>query len=150
MDRVIKVSLYVFLSASIPLKKVICIVLLGSFFLVSCAFDLIHVKQIPTQIDTSSLSKSKSFELEKEVSINPGHNYSRKLKQGTKWNYVGTVSYGDVFKSKDQILTVEASNIHEAYIVVSAGKVVGFYLPVEKSFSPLDDPQTLYMKETYN
>lgn len=115
----------------------------------ACAFDLIQVKQIPTKIESTNLSKS-AFELEKEVNVDPGHGYKRKLKQGTKWNYVGTVSYGDVFRSKDQILTVEASNIYEAYIVVLSGKLVGFYLPVEKSYSPLDDPQILYMKEINN
>ena len=112
----------------------------------ACAFDLIHVKQIPTQMESTNLSKP-SFELEKELNLDPGHGYKRKLRQGTKWNYVGNVSYGDVFRSKDQILTVEASNIHEAYIVVSSGKLVGFYLPVERSYSPLRDSQILYMKE---
>jgi hypothetical protein len=112
----------------------------------ACAFDVVHVKQIPTKIESTNLSKT-SFELEKEVNVDPGQGYRRKLKQGTKWNYVGTVSYGDVFKTKDQILTIEASHIYEAYIVVSSGKLVGFYLPVERSYSPLDDPQVLYMKE---
>ena len=112
----------------------------------ACAFDLVHVKQIPTKIESTNLSKI-SFQLEQEVTVDPGQGYKRKLKQGTKWDYVGTVSYGDVFKSKDQILTVEASNIHEAYIVISSGKLVGFYLPVERSYSPLGDPQILYMKE---
>jgi hypothetical protein len=111
----------------------------------ACAFDLVHVKQIPTKIESTNLSKI-SFQLEQEVTVDPGQGYKRKLKQGTKWDYVGTVSYGDVFKSKDQILTVEASNIHEAYIVISSGKLVGFYLPVERSYSPLGDPQILYMK----
>lgn len=111
----------------------------------ACAFDLIHVKQIPTKIVTTNLSKT-SFELEKDVNLDLNHGYTRKLKQGTKWNHVGTISYGDVFRSKDQILTVEASNIHEAYIVVESGKVVGFYLPVESTYSPLGDPQMLNMK----
>jgi hypothetical protein len=100
-------------------------------------------------MESTNLSK-KSFELEKELNIDPGHGYKRKLRQGTKWNYIGTVSYGDVFRSKDQILTVEASNIHEAYIVVSSGKLVGFYLPVERAYSPLDNPQILYMREINN
>jgi len=45
---------------------------------------------------------------------------------------------GVVYKSKDQVLTVEASNIYEANIVVLSNKLVGFYLPVEHTFSPLD------------
>lgn len=120
--------------------------LLGAI-LNACAFDLIHVKQIPTQIGSINLSKRTSFELVKAANVSTGYGYNRKLKQGTKWDYVGSVSYGDVFKSKDQILTVEASNIYEAYIVVSSGKLVGFYLPVERSYSPLGTPQILYVKE---
>ena len=69
------------------------------------------------------------------------------MKKGTTWDFVGTISSGDVFRTKDQILTVEASNIHEAYIVVSSDKLVGFYLPVEKSFSPLSAAPELRMKE---
>ena len=120
------------------------------FFLIlllnACAFDLVHVKQIPTQIESTQLSKS-SFELLDEVNISLGTGYSRKLKKGTKWYYVGTISYGDVFKTHDQILTVEASNIHEAYIVISSSKIVGFYLPVEKSFSPVNNSEELKMRE---
>lgn len=123
----------------------IIICLLG-ILLNACAFDLFHIKHFPTQIEATNLSKP-SFKLEKEVNFDPDPGYRRNLKQGTKWNYFGTVSYGDVFRSKDQILTLEASNIHEAYIVVSSGKLVGFYLPVERSYAPLDKPQILYMKE---
>ena len=85
----------------------------------ACAFDLSHVKQIPTQIESTQLSKS-SFELLDEVKVNLGTGYSRKLKKGTIWQYVGTISYGDIFKTDDQILTIEASNIYEAYIVISS------------------------------
>jgi hypothetical protein len=38
-----------------------------------------------------------------------------------------------VYATRDRVLTVEASNVHEAYIVVSNGKLVGFFLPVEKT-----------------
>ncbi len=113
----------------------------------ACAFDLVHIKQIPTQIESTQLSKS-SFVLVDEVVIGLDSGYNRKLKKGTKWHYVGAISYGDVFKTNDQILTVEASNIHEAYIVVAASKLVGFYLPVEKSFSPLNDSKELMIQET--
>jgi len=130
------------------MKKGMCFLLRCVFIILlsSCAFDLVHVKQIPTQLESSQLSKS-SFILEKEVNISLGTGYSRKLKQGTKWNYVGTISYGDVYKTNDQILTVEASNIYEAYIVISSGKLVGFYLPVERSFFPISNPQKLAMSK---
>lgn len=51
---------------------------------------------------------------------------------------VGTDPHGDVYKTEDQILTVEASNVYEAFIVISAGDLVGFYLPVEDAFLYID------------
>ena len=133
------------------MKKEVVIKEVGYFIflailLSSCAFDLVHVKQIPTQIESTHLSK-RPFKLEKEVNVSLGTGYGRELKQGTRWHYVGTISYGDVYKTNDQILTVEGSNIYEAYIVVSSGKLVGFYLPVEQSYSPLGDSKELYFEK---
>jgi hypothetical protein len=118
-----------------------CVILI-SIFLNACAFDLMHVKQLPAKLDTNAEARS-SFVLEKEETIDLGTGYTRVLKAGTRWNYVGKIENGDVFKTKDQILTVEASNIHEAYIVVSSEKIVGFYLPVEKTFSQLSTAKPL-------
>lgn len=112
----------------------------------SCAFDLVQVKQISARIEATHSLKS-PFELEEELKVSLGTGYSRVLKKGTKWHPVGVIPSGDVYRTNDQVLTVEASNIHEAYIVVSAGKLVGFYLPVEGTFSPISDPRDLEMKE---
>jgi len=129
------------------MKKMVshAIYCLPAMLLTACAFDIVHVEQIPVSIE-SGPSANSSFQLEKEENINLGTGYSRILKKGTKWQYVGNVQYGDVFRTSDQILTVEASNIHEAYIVVSAKKLVGFYLPVERTYSPLSDPVSLTIK----
>lgn len=125
-----------------------CVILI-SIFLNACAFDLMHVKQLPAKLDTNAEARS-SFVLEKEETIDLGTGYTRVLKAGTIWNYVGKIENGDVFKTKDQILTVEASNIHEAYIVVSSEKIVGFYLPVEKTFSPLTTAKSLKIRAATN
>jgi hypothetical protein len=109
----------------------------------ACAFDVVHIKQIPVQMG-SSVALNNSFRLGKEVNFSLGTGYSRKLNQGTKWICVGSISQGDIFKTNDQVLTVEGSNIYEAYIVVASGKLVGFYLPVEQSYCPLSEPKELY------
>jgi hypothetical protein len=127
------------------LKKIL-ILFLFNYFVLSCAFDLVHVKQLPTRLDTTQQRKN-SFILEQEEKIDLGTGYSRNLKAKTKWDYVGTIEKGDVFKTKDQVLTVEASNIHEAYIVISSGKLIGFYLPVEKTFSPLKESKKIRIRE---
>ncbi len=56
------------------------------------------------------------------------------------------MSQGDVYKTRDQVLTVEASNVQEAYIVVESGRLVGFYMPVERTFSPFNGRPELPMK----
>lgn len=112
----------------------------------ACAFDIARVKQIPVSLELPSESRM-LLELEEEITVNLGTGYSRTLKAKTRWDYAGRISQGDVYKTKDQIITVEASNIYEAYIVISSGKLVGFYLPIEKSFSPLDSPIVLQLKE---
>lgn len=101
-----------------------------------CAFDIVHVDQVPVQYEQES-TKKPSFELKDEVNINLGTGYSRKLNKGTQWHYVNSITYGDIFKTKDQILTIEGSNIFEAFIVVSQKQLVGFFLPVEETYSPL-------------
>jgi hypothetical protein len=122
--------------------KLLIIALLAN----ACAFDLIRVKQRPCQIEKVK-SNGESFRLGKEVQVSLDTGYSRKLRDGVRWNYVGVIPAGKVFRTNDQILTVEGSNIFEAYIVVSSGKLVGFYLPVQKAFSPIQEPLRLEMIE---
>ena len=76
--------------------------------------------------------------------------YGRQLRGGTNWKYVGKLKFGEVFKTDDQVLTVEGSNIYEAYIVTSSNKLVGFYLPVEQSYVPLGEPAQLPMINNIN
>ncbi len=122
------------------------ILLIIVLLLHACAFDVIHVRQSPCQIEKGK-SNGKPFRLVKETQVTLDTGYSRKLKDGVRWDYVGVIPHGEVFRTNDQILTVEGSNIFEAYIVVSSGKLVGFYLPVQKTFSPISDLIELEMIE---
>jgi hypothetical protein len=126
--------------------KVLVVSYFLSILMNGCAFDIVNIKQIPTQMDSAQLIKS-SFVLVNEVDVSLDTTYSSKLKSGTVWNFVGTISEGDVFKTKDQVLTIEGSNIFEAYIVLLSNKLVGFYLPVENTFSPIGDPLKLDFKK---
>lgn len=127
-------------------NKILVVGCFLSILMSGCAFDIVNVKQIPTQMKSANFIKD-SFVLINEVNVSLDTTYSSKLKSGTVWNFVGTISEGDVFKTKDQILTIEGSNIFEAYIVVLSKKLIGFYLPVENTFSPLGDPIKLEFKK---
>jgi hypothetical protein len=61
------------------------------------------------------------------------------------WHPAGALPQGGVFKTQDQVLTVEGSNIHEAYIVVKEARLVGFYLPANGTYSPLEQPVDLQL-----
>ncbi len=117
-----------------------------SIILNACAFDVVRLKQIPVEIRTVSVCLE-SFTLTQDTKVDAGPGYSRTLKSGSRWECVGEIPQGKIYKTKDQILTVEASNVFEADIVVADQKLIGYYLPVERSFSPLDDHQKLPMKK---
>lgn len=64
--------------------------------------------------------------------------YARTLKRESRWQKIGTIRQGDILKPLDTTLTAEAVHVREAYIVVKHNRWIGFWLPVEKAYSPLD------------
>jgi hypothetical protein len=124
------------------IRKVVLVIVCFSVVVSGCAFDLAHVKQVPSQFVPIE-SGAVSWRLVEDVDVRLGTGYRRQLKSGTRWDRVGKTEHGEVYKSYDQILTVEGSNIFEAYLVVSEGYLVGFYLPVERTYSPLRKRQQL-------
>lgn len=124
-------------SKLLQIIKLLCVI---GFFISGCAFDLAHVKYLPSPFEPVS-KQSRTFIFIDDVRVaQTPCGYSRTLRQKTRWELIGTIPEGEVFKSKDQILTVECSNIFEAYLVVSENLLIGFYLPVEKGFVSISDP----------
>jgi hypothetical protein len=113
--------------------------LLLALIVSSCCFDIARVKQMPVRFAPTS-ERSGGFVLEREVEASLGTTYLTCLKPGTRWQPVGETEFGTVFSTTDQIVTVQASNIHEAQLVVSNRVITGFYLPVEKKFAPVRNP----------
>jgi hypothetical protein len=111
----------------------------GAMLLVGCAFDISHVQQLPILITPDS-DVGKSFILNQNVKATLGTGFPTRLKANTRWHQVGSTEYGNLFATKDQIVTVEASNIYEAGLVVSNQFITGFYLIVEKKFAPVTRP----------
>ncbi len=109
-----------------------------------CAFDVVHVKQKP--VTFSAATDSATFLLSTELKARLGTGFPTVLTANTTWTQVGMTEFGKVFATKDQIVKVEASNIYEAQIVVADSSLVGFYLPVEKTFAPLSTPIQMEIK----
>lgn len=116
-----------------------------AFALGGCMFNVVSVKQTPTTF-TALASQPRQVQLLLEVRASIGTGFTTWLKTGTSWKQVGTISEGDVLTTADQVVTVEASHIHEAYIVLRGDQLVGFYLPVEKTFAPVKTILPLKLK----
>jgi hypothetical protein len=117
------------------IARIVAACSMTSALLCACAFDVVRVEQHPATLRASH-EAAKAFVLEADVSLVLPVGYRRVLKRGSRWDYVGSIEAGDVYATRDQVLTVEASNIYEAYIVVKGTKLVGFYLPVQRTYSP--------------
>ena len=80
----------------------------------------------------------------RDVKIDLSTGYRRTLRQGTVWVPAGSLAQGEVYKPRDTVFSLEGTNVHEAYLVLSNGKLVGYYLPAERSFvaesTPIDIP----------
>jgi hypothetical protein len=104
-----------------------------------CAFDLVRVKQEPVMLDAQPVQRP-SWTLTEKVAVGIGTGFSTKLESGTRWTYVGRIPQGEVYRTTDQIVTVVGPNIFEAQIVISNGLLEGFYLPVERTYTPASEP----------
>lgn len=71
------------------------------------------------------------------VTVELDSGFNRTIQPGLELLHVGTVPEGDVLKPVNRTFTTEGAHMHEAYLVMRGDTLVGFYLPVEASFSPL-------------
>ena len=92
------------------------------------------VPQTSTQLTPGA---GKTFRLVRAAEVPLSTGYSTKLRANTRWELVGTIPEGEVYRTKDQIVTLEGAHIHEGQIVLKDTALVGFYLPVERTFSPV-------------
>lgn len=108
-----------------------------ALFVTACAPP---VAQLPTQLTPGT---GKSFRLMREVEADISTGRSTTLRASTRWDLVGTVSMGEVYRTRDQVVTVRGDGVHEGFIVVREKTLVGFYLPVERAFCPVEKSQPL-------
>jgi hypothetical protein len=99
-----------------------------------CALEVVRS---PVNI---TLVKGSEFVLTQPAYLVLDSGYQRTINSGTTFLEIGTTQYGMVLKPLNTSFTIEGAHMHEAYPVIQNGAVTGFYLPVEKSFSPLTKP----------
>lgn len=109
-----------------------------ALLLQACAFNIIAIRQTPTTFVAEPSGQILVLRARERVSLLEGK--SRTLHEGTTWRKIGRVNEGDVYLTKDQAVTVDASNEQEAQLVVKDGMAIGFYLPVERTFTAASKP----------
>src|SRR5262245_2804530 len=102
------------ISRSAKLPGLLCA--LVALTMSGCMFDVVSVKQTPAAF-VAGTPTPRRMQLLLEVKASLGTGFPTWLKTGTTWKQIGRIAEGDVFATSDQIVTVEASNIHEANIV---------------------------------
>ena len=116
-------------------RRTVVISLLVSLLL-GCAAEIVRY---PASLNRSDVAEVRQVQQGASLTLSSG--YSRHLNQSSKWKKVGGITQGTVYSPVDTTFAIEGAQVHEAYLVVQTGKLVGFYLPVEKSFSPLRSDQ---------
>jgi hypothetical protein len=106
-------------------------------FLAACAAA---INMQPAPLQTPTEQNTGVVRLATEVRGVSNSGYSRTLRIGTQWQQIGDTNQGQVLKPLDSVLTVEGANVREAYVVIRDGSWVGFWLPVERAYSPLRTP----------
>ena len=102
--------------------------------LVGCASEIYRT---PTQFSAST--ESAALVLDRDITVTPTLGDPATLKAGSTWVRVGRVPEGPVYAIKNDVFMVKGRNAHEAQCVISdGGKLIGFFLPVERAFVPVD------------
>ncbi|HET7364570.1 MAG TPA: hypothetical protein VFJ70_13470 [Burkholderiales bacterium] len=108
---------------------------------VGCASE---IQRTPTQFKAST--DAAMFLLASDVTVKPTLGYPARLRGGSTWVHVGQVPEGPVYAIKDDVFMVRGRNAHEAQCVISdGGKLIGFFLPVERAFVPVDPQVQLHI-----
>lgn len=107
--------------------------------LIGCAAVVAGCAEVPvTPTSLTATESARTFILQSDVTARSAAGQARTLTAGSHWNAEGTVAEGSVLKPVGTILTVKGVHVHEAYLVVRDDRWVGFWLPNEEAFSPVE------------
>lgn len=105
-----------------------------------------EVRRESVVLSESSASRSQVV-LDQGVRVQLDSGYDRTIAVGTTFAAAGTIAQGRVLRPTNTVISVEGSHVHEAWPVVRDGRLVGFYLPVERAFTTLSSPVAVSLSE---
>ena len=92
---------------------------------------------VKQQVVLQPVDSAEIFSVNHTITISLDTGINRIIKAGSKWRYTGDINNGKVYKPVDDVFSIEGTQQYEAYLVISGGRIVGFYLPASSNFSPL-------------
>lgn len=114
-------------------------------FLTACAAEVARQPSVLSPLAAAATAEPRTVQQDVSVTLNTG--YSRLVPRGMKCELVGSVPQGKVYRAANTVFTIEGAHIHEAYLVVDKGHLVGFYLPVERAISTFVSSDTKLWRE---
>lgn len=87
-----------------------------------------------------SSERLREIEVTAAPTIHLSTGYTRHLMPGSRWEHVGTLPEGNVYRAVNSVFTIEGRDVHEAYLVLRDNRLLGFYLPGEARYSALQQP----------
>ncbi|WP_146177535.1 hypothetical protein [Glaciimonas sp. PCH181] len=106
-----------------------------------CATRLAPVEPPPSPVTLLTLANKPQIKiLARRVTITLAGGYSIMLMDGSHWVYLGNVPDGKVYKPKTGMLMNNDKLPHEFYIVAAGKQLIGFYMPEQRLFTPLEQP----------
>ncbi|RXN93423.1 hypothetical protein C7R54_00865 [Achromobacter aloeverae] len=104
------------------------------------------MRHAPATLDANAAAQEVQF-LQEDVEVMLPTGYRRQIARGSQWRQVGTLPQGSVLRPVGAVFTIEGRQVHEAYLVVTQDKLVGFYLPGDRAYSALGLPVVLKLGE---
>lgn len=106
-----------------------------------------QVVRHPVDPEFVEQQQQKKYVAVRPTAIRLDSGYERTIRAGTEFADAGRIKQGRILKPIGSVFTVEGAHTHEAYPVVDNERIVGFFLPVERAFSPLSQSVTLSIEE---
>lgn len=123
-----------------------CRNLLATFFFIVLSACAPMVVSTPVTLAPHT-GAAAAFQLKTGVRFSLPTGYARYLPAGSRWQAVGHLPQGIVYRPLNTVFTIKGRQAHEAQLVIDKARLVGFYLPAESRYSSLDVPIQLPLEE---
>jgi hypothetical protein len=106
------------------------VVLLGAFLTMGFATK-VHLAPAPAGVAAHELRLQATAPF--RMAVGPGAT----LPAGSRWRAAGSIAQGTVYRPLNRVVLLDGQRVDEAWPVIQAGQLQGFFLPAEARFSPV-------------